>query len=186
MPQQKPKTPNGTKTPNGAETQNPRIPTYLPLDQAAQHYGLSQNLLTQQIQTGKIAAVQLPSGELLVAADNTNGQKNNDQAYQTKDEIIAAHFAHLRGQTISAYAASQKYGIHHQNFINWARSGYIHILTEKARLLEMDAADVAYCAYVFKQKKDQYGGQIAGATIFDENGNPYQIKYPDLAAQRRK
>ncbi|MBN1991417.1 MAG: hypothetical protein JW953_01845 [Anaerolineae bacterium] len=30
------------------------IPTYLPLDQAAQHYGLPQKVLTQQIQAGKI------------------------------------------------------------------------------------------------------------------------------------
>jgi hypothetical protein len=111
--------PNGDKTLNGGEMKNPRIPTYLPLDQAAQHYGLSKKVLTQQIQAGKIGAVQLPSGDLLVAAD-----KNNGQDYQTKDEIIAAHFAHLRGQMISAYAASQKYGIHHQNFIKWAHSGY--------------------------------------------------------------
>jgi hypothetical protein len=126
MPHQKSKAPNGSTIANGTdtlnklETSNLRIPTYLPLDQAAQKLGLSQKVLTQQIQAGKIAAVQLPSGELLVAADN-NGQKTNGQAYQTKDEIIAAHFAHLRGQTINAYQSQQKYGIHHQNFqsLSW-------------------------------------------------------------------
>ncbi|MBN1995731.1 MAG: hypothetical protein JW953_23795, partial [Anaerolineae bacterium] len=56
------------------------IPTYLPLEQAARHYGLPQKVLTQQIQAGKIQAVQLPSGDLLVAAEN------NGQDYQTKDE----------------------------------------------------------------------------------------------------
>jgi predicted site-specific integrase-resolvase len=156
------------------------IPTYIPFDQAARHYGLSKKVLTQEIQAGKIRAVQLPSGDLLVAAEN------NGRDYQTKKEIIAQKFAHLRGEGISAYAASKKYGIHHQNFINWARSGYIKIKEEKIRLLKMDEADVAYCAYVFKQKKEEYGGRIAGAKIFDEEGNPYQVKYPDLAAQRRK
>jgi hypothetical protein len=175
MPQEKP-TPNGTKTPNGT-----RIPTYLPFDQAARRYGLSPNLLTQQIQAGKIAAVKLPSGELLVAADNTNGQD-----YQTKDEIIAAHFAHLRGQTINAYQAQQKYGIRYQNFIKWARTGYINILREEDRLFEMDEADVAYCAYVYRKKEEEYKGRIAGVRIFNDDGNPYQLKYPDLAAQRRK
>lgn len=51
-----------------------KIPTYLPLADAAQKYGLSEKALTQQIQAGKIEAVQLPSGELLVAAEN-NGYK---------------------------------------------------------------------------------------------------------------
>ena len=156
------------------------IPTYIPFNQATRHYGLSKKVLTQEIQAGKIQAVQLPSGDLLVAAEN------NGQNYQTKEEIIAQKFAHLKGQGISASAASKEYGIHHQNFINWARSGYIKILTERTRLLEMDAADVAYCAYIYNQKKEEYGGKIAGVTIFDDNGNPYQVKYPDLAAQRRK
>jgi predicted site-specific integrase-resolvase len=155
------------------------IPTYIPLDQAARQYGLSKKVLTQQIRVGKIQAVQLPSGDLLVAAEN------NDQDYQTKDEIIARKFASLRGQGISASAASKKYGIHHQNFINWARSGYIRILKEKPRLLEMDEADVAYCAFVYENKRVENKGRIAGAKIFDDDGNPYQVKYPDLAAQRR-
>lgn len=155
------------------------IPTYLPLADAEKKFGVSRKVLTQMIQSGKIEAVQLPSGDLLVAADN------NDQDYQTKDEIIARKFASLRGQGISASAASKKYGIHHQNFINWARSGYIRILKEKPRLLEMDEADVAYCAYVYENKRLENKGRIAGAKIFDDDGNPYQVKYPDLAAQRR-
>ncbi len=71
----------------------PHIPTYIPFDQAARHYGLSQKVLTQAIQAGKIEAVQLPSGDLLVAAEN------NGKDYQTKEEIIARKFAHLKGQT---------------------------------------------------------------------------------------
>ena len=173
MPQEKLKTRNGAKTPNEAEIQNPRIPTYLPFDQAARRYGLSPNLLTQQIQAGKIAAVKLPSGELLVAADNTNGQD-----YQTKDEIIAAHFAHLRGQKINAYQAQQKYDISHLTFIKWARTGYIHFRKDeegpRPQIL-MDEADVAYCAYVYRQKEAEYGN-AAGIRIFDKDGNPYQLK----------
>ena len=158
----------------------PHIPTYIPLDQAARHYGLPKKVLTQEIQAGKIQAVQLPSGDLLVAAEN------NGQDYQTKEEIIAQKFTHLKGQTINAYQAQQDYGIHPSTFIRWARAGYIEIIREKERLIEMDAADVAYCAYVYEQKKEEYGGKTSGVRIFDKNGNPYQVKYPDLAAQRRK
>lgn len=59
------------------------------------------------------------------------------------------------------------------------------ILREENRLLEMDAADVAYCAYVYSQKKAEYGGNIAGVRLFDKEGNPYEVKYPDLSAKRR-
>jgi len=187
MPHQKPKAPNGSAILNGhdgfnrkSEIQNTRIPTYLPLDQAAQKLGLSEKVLTQLIRAGKIQAVQLPSGELLVAADNNNGQE-----YKTKAEIIAHNFAHLRGQVIIPYAAEKKYGIHRSNFIRWARAGYIKILREEDRLIELDAADVTYCAYIYQQKKTEYG-KVSGAKIFDEDGNPYQVKYPDLAAERRK
>jgi hypothetical protein len=50
----------------------------------------------------------------------------------------------------------------------------------------MDEAGVAYCAYVYHQKKEEYGGKVAGVKLFDKNGNPYQVKYPDLSAKRRE
>lgn len=77
-----------------------KIPTYLPLAEAAQKYGLSENVLTQQIQAGKIEAVQLPTGELLVAAES------NGQELKTKAEIIVEKFAHLLGEVINAYEAN--------------------------------------------------------------------------------
>jgi hypothetical protein len=156
------------------------VPTYIPLSEAAQQHGLSEQALTQLIQAGKIEAVQLPSGELLVPSDG------NGHELGTKEELISAKFAHLRGQRISPYAAQKEHeGIHRGNFIRWARAGYIEILHEEEKLIELDAADVAYCAYVYKQKKLEYGGKIAGVKIFDEDGNPYQVKYPDLSERRR-
>lgn len=92
------------------------IPTYIPFDQAVRQYGLSKKVLTQRIRTGKIQAVQLPSGDLLVAAES------NGQDYQTKEEIIGDRFTHLRGKTITPYEAEKKYGIHRGNFIRWARA----------------------------------------------------------------
>ena len=157
------------------------IPTYLPLADAAKKFGLPQKVLTQMIQTGKIEAVQLPSGELLVSAED------NGNTSKTKQEIIAELFSHLSGQTINAYAAQKEYSIRYQNFIKWARSGYIEIVhEEEGRLIEMDSADVAYCAHVYNQKKAEYGGNVAGVRVFDEDGNPYQLKYPDLSAKRRR
>lgn len=156
------------------------VPTYLPLTEAAEKHNVSENVLTQMIQAGKIGAVQLPSGEVLVSAEN------NNQKPRAKEEIIAEKFAYLRGQTINAYMAQKKYDIRYQNFIKWARSGYIQIINEEeGRLIEMDAADVAYCAYIYNEKKKEYNGNIAGVRIFDKSGNPYKLKYPDLSAKRR-
>lgn len=157
-----------------------KIPTYLPLTEAAKKYDLSETVLIQQIQAGKIEAVKLPTGELLVAAES------NGHELKTREEIIAEKFAHLRGQMISGHAAQEKYGVHHTNLIRWARAGYIGILREEKQLIEMDEAGVAYCAYTYHKKKKDYGGKIAGVKIFDKTGNPYEVKYPDLSVKRRK
>lgn len=156
-------------------------PTCLSLEEAARKYGVEEEVLTQLIEAGMIETRETPTGELLVVADK-NG---SNQDPHTKEEIIAAKFVHLREQPISAYGAQKKYGIHHNSFIRWARAGYITILNEAERSLELDEADVAYCAHVYHLKKEEYGGNIAGVKIFDEDGNPYQVKYPELSVKRR-
>ena len=155
--------------------------TCLPLEEAARKYGVTKNVLTQLIADGIVQTRTTSTGELLVVAD----QNGNSQDPQTKEEIIADKFAQLRGQSISAYGAQKEYGIHHSNFINWARAGYIKTLQEGQRALKLDSADVAYCAYIYEQKKNEYGGSVAGVRLFDDEGNPYQVKYPELSTRRR-
>ncbi len=155
-----------------------RIPTVLPLPDAASKYGLSEQALTQLIEAGKIEAVQLPSGEILVTAEN-------DRA-NTKDEIISERFAHLKGKLIRLSDAARKYEISTTNLARWAKSGYIEVLKRESYNTELNEADVAYCAYIYKLKKEACGGRAAGVNIFDRKGNPYHVKYPDLSAKRRK
>jgi hypothetical protein len=53
--------------------------------------------------------------------------------------------------------------------------------------LKLDEADVAYCADIYTQKVAEYGtNRLFGVKIFDEDGNPYQLKYPDIARDRRE
>jgi len=158
------------------------VPTYLPFSDAAIRLRLSEKALTQLVKAGKIEAVQLPSGELLVSAEN--GQ------FKTKDEIIAEKFAHLRGQVISASEASRKYGekygisIPYQNFTRWADAGYIEI-KDRGYRLQLDEADVAYCAEIYAEKYKEYDGKMQGVPVFDEDGNPYQVKQQEVAEQKR-
>jgi hypothetical protein len=155
------------------------VPTFIPLAEAVHKYNLTEEVLTRLIRDGRIDGALLPSGELFVSDDGLNEAK-------TKEQIIEEKFGHLRGKTVSARAASQKYGISHKTFIRWARAGYIRILREEDRLLELDAADVAYCAFVHATKKQEYGGTVSGVRIFDEEGNPYRVKYPELSVKRRQ
>jgi hypothetical protein len=46
-------------------------------------------------------------------------------------------------------------------------------------------ADVAYCAKIYAEKYKAYNGKMTGVTIFDEEGNPYRLKYPEIAAYKR-
>lgn len=160
--------------------------TYLSLEEVARKYDLRKKVLTQLIEAGMIETRQTPAGELLVVADkNGNGQEP-----QTKEEIIAAKFAHLCEQPISASEASRKYGklhgvpIAHQTFSRWAKAGFIKAEFDGYRL-QMREADVAYCAEIYAQKYQEYRGRMSGVRIFDEDGNPYQLKYPEVAEQLR-
>ena len=160
--------------------------TYLTVEEAAHKYGVKKKVLTQLIADGMVQTRETSNGELLVVADN-NG---NSLESQTKEEIIAKRFAHLREQPISASEASRKYSevhgipISHVLFSRWARAGYITVI-ERGYRLQMDESEVAYCAEIFAQKYQEYGGTMSGVRIFDEDGNPYQLKYPEVAEQLR-
>ncbi len=159
--------------------------TYLPIKKAAKRYGVEEKVLTQLISVGMIEARE-EAGEMLVVVD----KNENVQERRTKEEIIATKFAHLRGHPISASEASRKYSkihgipISNQLFSRWAKAGYITVLKRGYRL-QMDEAEAAYCANIFTQKHKEYGGQMRGVSIFDEDGNPYRLKYKEIAQQKR-
>ena len=151
------------------------IPTYLPLADAAKKFGISRKVLTQMIQTGKIEAVQLPSGELLVSADN--GSNN-----ETKERIIRDRFAHLVEESIGLREAARKYGLHTTTLYRWVRAGYIN---QDGSDKTLNEAEVAYCAHIYEQYRKEVGGRVVGGRIFDDDGNPYRLKHPKLARKRR-
>ena len=51
--------------------------------------------------------------------------------------------------------------------------------------MQLDEADVAYCAKIYAEKYDEYEGQMSGVRVFDEEGNSYQVKWREVAEQRR-
>ncbi len=50
----------------------------------------------------------------------------------------------------------------------------------------MDEAEEAYCAKIYTAKCEEYGSKrMSGVRIFDKVGNPYQIKYLEVAEKLR-
>ncbi len=154
--------------------QSTKIPTFLPLAEAAEKYGLSKKVLTQMIQAGKIEAVQLPSGELLVAAEY-NGYQS-----KTREQVIAEKFAGLRGQSVTVSEAASIYELHERTIRRWIESGYIRIIDDSSYPVRIDKADIAYCEDIYRQFRGK-----RGVRIFDDNGSPYQLKHPKLAEYRQ-
>lgn len=136
----------------------------------------AQNLLTDLKPGDKIEIVKLPTGEIRVS-DNGTPQK-------TKEQIIQEKYGNLVGQPITVSDAAEKYGISSRVTIhNWAKKGYITII-EPGYQMTLDEADVAYCASIYKQKKES--GLGYRGPLLDEHGLPYELKRPKLATYRRR
>jgi transposase len=163
--------------PNGKSSNlNQKVPTYIPLADAIQKYGISEEALTQLIKAGKIEAVQLSSGELLVAADNGSPPK-------TKDQIIQEKFANLQGQPITITEAAEKYNVPRSTVEKWVERKYIDIVDSNSYPMKVNEADVSYCVEVYQERKAM--GITGGVPLLDENGLPYELKHPTLSKRRR-
>ncbi len=156
--------------------QKSQIPTFIPLPDAARKFSLTEQVLTQLVETGKIEAVKLPSGELLVPA-------NNDNQPKTKKDIINKKFAHLCGQWITVSQASKKYGVPGTTIREWIALKYIQT-TDDAYPMKLNEAEMAYCAEIHHNRKA--AGTRSGVPLLNKNGLPYKLKHPKLAEYRRK
>ena len=164
--------------PNGTSSNlNQKVPTYIPLVDAAQKYGISEEALTQLIEAGKIEAVQLPSGELLVAADNGSLPK-------TKEEIIEEKFSNLQGHPITISEAAEKYHVPRSTIEKWIEREYIEIVDANSYPMKVNEADISYCVDVYQERKAM--GIKGGVPLLDENGLPYELKHPTLSQRRKR
>ncbi len=140
---------------------------YIPLPQAAKRLGISPASLQGLIQGGMIAAVQL-NGTVAVAENDL------------EQVITREQFVHLRGQAITVAKAVKQYKLNRITLRGWIDHGYIKVL-KSGYGMTIDEADVAYCAAVYQA---QGGGR--GKRIFDENGQPYQMKHTEWAEYQRE
>lgn len=145
-----------------------KLDKLIPLQRAAKQLGLTVGELTRLAESGIIKGSITSKGVILIPKSQL-------------DKIITREqFKKLRGKPITVHEAVEKYGISDVTISKWARLGYIEII-KPGYGMTIDACDMAYCAAVYKSR----GGQ-RGARIFDESGNPYELKRPEVAEYRRK
>jgi excisionase family DNA binding protein len=101
----------------------------------------------------------------------------------SKQELINQKFPALIGQDITVTEAAKKYAINRRTILEWITKGYIKVI-KSGYQMTIDNADMAYCADVYLQRKNN--GIGFGLPLLDENGLPYTIKHPNLSAYRRR
>ena len=149
------------------------IPTYIPIKDAAKKYGYTLADLKRLAQSGKIKAVKLPDGDMVVSENELEFPD-----IKTKEELKAykdKYYADLVGKETWVSNAARKYDIPHQNIVRWLQAGYIRKLGNEQNRTLVSEQDVAF--YVAFHKK--FGKK--GRRLFDENGLPQRPKTGSLA-----
>ena len=147
----------------------PQLERFIPLAQAAKRLGITTDLLRRRIESGSVTAIVFNDTLAVAERDLT------EVIPITRDQ-----FFELRGQPITLSAAVKQYGINHVTLKGWVKRGYIAILKDGYGL-QIDAADMAYCAAVYAAQ-----GGMQGKRIFDAEGQPYQPKKSHWAAYQRE
>jgi hypothetical protein len=138
----------------------------------AQQVGLSLRQLKEAIEAGTMRGMLF---------DDRAGMpplplppKRNDAKYKA-----------LKGQVITVSEAAEEFDVPRQNFIKWVQKGYIKILAPGGPNLamELDKADVVFCADVYHWRKEI--GLSTGAPLLNDNGEAYQLRFLDVARYRR-
>ena len=143
------------------------IENYVPLPQAAKRLKITATALQRLIDNGILHAVRL-GGTVAVPESELN---------QT---IFREQFDHLSGQAITISEATQKYGLNNRTIRRWIDRGYIKVLKDGYGT-QLDHGDVAYCAAVYQSL-----GGTQGKRLFDDDGQPYQLKRNDWATYQRE
>ena len=128
-----------------------KLPTYIPLDEAARRYRIDKQVLTHFVESGRIRAVEI-NGRAAVAEEDV-------RLISTRTD------ERLRGQGIRLMDASRKYGVSDVNLVRWANAGYIRVLERGPKLLVLDEADVKLVTDVFKQAKERTGSSVKAGWI---------------------
>ena len=139
----------------------PYAGNYLSIQEVEKSWSISEYLLNELIQAGKIRFMTI-NETLLICQDDLITALPKEQQPEYKK------FADLAGLGIGMREASRKYHINHKTISRWVERGFIKILSREGRKVLIDARDMAYCAEIYFSKN---AGQ--GRWLFNAHGAPY-------------
>jgi len=144
-----------------------KLPTYIPLKQAARRYGVGVGILTRLAEEGRIRAAKTPEGRLLVAEEDLPTVR--DHILPHKED-----FAHLRGQRITVPEAAKEFGVPYTTLHGWIKAGYLVPVGREGKYRHiLDKADVAYLAAVYRRIREQ--GYKGGRWLRKTLGQPAPV-----------
>jgi len=122
-----------------------QLETYLTLQEAAEKYKISAEVLTQLANSGKIRAVRLNgNGGGIAVAEKDVREQADQQRLLEKLRQVQEKYAYLDGQPIRLNRAANKYNLHTSSLWRWAKAGYIRVYSkEDSWAIELDEKDVA-------------------------------------------
>ena len=150
----------------------PLIPVYIPLEDAAKKYGYAPTELKRLAQSGKIKAVQLPDGDMIVSENSVREKTRKEDLPEYKQ------FLDLKGKGLGLRESAEKYNVPVSTLRGWVMKKIIAVIGTDGRKTLLDQADVAYCAKIYHV----IGGQ--GRRIFNLDGTPYKPKTGPLAEHK--
>ena len=154
-----------------------QIEHFIPLPEAAQRLNVSEDQLRLLIRQSVVKAAELPNGDIGVSESSMLSAVNDRLRLIRRDS-----FKKMQGRPITISQAEQQYEIPGTTLRGWIKRGYIRILDEKHYPVELDLADVAFCAAVYRIRK----AFDIRAPLLDEDGRPYLLKHPALSQYRRR
>ncbi len=128
------------------------LPTYIPLEKAAEQFNVAVETLRQNIEEGTIRAAKTPAGDVLVAGEDI-------------DSFSPEIDTRLKGKPIRATDAAEKYDLARGSLTRWVKSGYIRVLERGPKLLVLDEAEVKLAAAIFHHAKEKTGSHVRAGWI---------------------
>ena len=150
------------------------LPTYIPLPEAARKYGYDLTELREMAESGKIEAVQLPDGDVIVSEDSVQEKVHKKDLPEYQEAIKKVG---VDSSAIGIAEAARKYNLPFSSLRRWAQRGIIARVGQDGQKVLLNEVDVAYCAIIYERR----GGGVRGRRLFNTDGTPYRAKTGPLS-----
>ena len=137
-----------------------KLERFVSMHTAQKTINLTMETVEDLIEDGTLRAAVMPDDSIGVSWTSIEAILPREELPDYKK------FSHLQGTPISISEGSRKYDIATPTITRWMQRGFITRLGKDGRRTLLDEAEMAYCAFVYRQSRGQ------GKRAFDEQGRP--------------